>query len=177
MRINTMNQSGVKNALFREVQRFRAVWIWCVVLFISGMMWYSAVQQLLLKKPFGDRPMPDLMLVVFFIIFGIGFPALFAFGNLTSEVREDGIYIRFIPFQWSFQKIGYDELDTFEVTTYRPIRDYGGWGVRYGSKGKAYNVSGNRGVLLTFKNGKRLLIGSQRSDEFHQWIQMKANRS
>ena len=121
--------------------------------------------------------MPDLMLVVFLLIFGIGFPALFAFGNLTSEVREDGIYIRFIPFQWSFQKIGYDELDTFEVTTYRPIRDYGGWGVRYGSKGKAYNVSGNRGVLLTFKNGKRLLIGSQRSDEFHQWIQMKANRS
>ena len=68
MRINTMNQNSVQNALFREVQRFRAVWIWCVVLFIAGMMWYSAVQQLLLKKPFGDRPMPDLMLVVFFII-------------------------------------------------------------------------------------------------------------
>ncbi len=28
---------------------------------------------------------------------------------------------------------------------------------------RAYNVSGNRGVLLTFKTGKTLLIGSRRA--------------
>ena len=40
--------------------------------------------------------------------------------------------------------------------------DYGGWGIRYGrkGKGKAYSVSGNSGVLLTFNNNKTILIGS-----------------
>ena len=31
--------------------------------------------------------------------------------------------------------------------------------------GKAYNVSGNKGVLLTFGTGKTLMIGSQRPEE------------
>jgi hypothetical protein len=48
------------------------------------------------------------------------------------------------------------------VRTYRPIRDYGGWGIRYGRNGKAYNVSGNRGVMLEFSHGQKLLIGSQK---------------
>jgi hypothetical protein len=37
--------------------------------------------------------------------------------------------------------------------------------VRFGPRGRAYNVSGNRGVEITLANGKRVLIGSQRSDE------------
>jgi hypothetical protein len=46
----------------------------------------------------------------------------------------------------------------------------GGWGLRFGAKGKAYNVSGNRGVLLTFEGDKTLLIGSLRADELAQAI-------
>jgi hypothetical protein len=166
-----------QNALFREVQRFRAVWIWCIVLLISGMMWVAAVQQIGFQKSFGENPMTDSMLWVFWLLFGIGLPVLFLFCNLTSEVREDGLYIRFTPFHRSFHKIGFDDLEQFKAVIYRPIKDYGGWGIRYGSKGKAYNVSGSRGVLLTMKNGKRLLLGSQRPDELCQWIQMQANRS
>jgi hypothetical protein len=42
--------------------------------------------------------------------------------------------------------------------------DYGGWGIRYGLKGKAYSISGNRGVFFAFTEGKKvrkLMIGSQ----------------
>ena len=49
---------------------------------------------------------------------------------------------------------------------YHPILDYGGWGIRWALKGKAYNISGNNGVRLDFYDGKHLLIGSQRSEEF-----------
>ena len=52
------------------------------------------------------------------------------------------------------------------MRTYNPIREYGGWGIRYGLKSKAYNVHGNHGVQLELLNRKRLLIGSQRSEEF-----------
>jgi TATA-box binding protein (TBP) (component of TFIID and TFIIIB) len=50
------------------------------------------------------------------------------------------------------------------------LLEYGGWGIKYGRKGKAYNVSGNRGVQLVFKDGKQLLIGSQRAEELAEAI-------
>ena len=37
-------------------------------------------------------------------------------------------------------------------------------------KGKAYNVSGNEGVLLHFYDKKPLLIGSQRAGELFEAI-------
>jgi len=42
-------------------------------------------------------------------------------------------------------------------------------GFRKGS-GKAYNMKGNQGAQLVFKNGKRLLIGSQKPDELAEAI-------
>jgi len=35
---------------------------------------------------------------------------------------------------------------------------------------RAYNMSGNQGVQLVFKNGKKLLIGSQKADELAEAI-------
>ena len=64
---------------------------------------------------------------------------------------------------------GGDDLSEYYARTYRPIWEYGGWGIRCSfGKGKAYNVSGNKGVQLVFKSGKRLLIGSQRADELEE---------
>ena len=53
---------------------------------------------------------------------------------------------------------------------YSPIRDCGGWGVRHYKSGKAYNVSGNRGVVLEFLDGRPILIGSQRPEELAKAI-------
>ena len=54
--------------------------------------------------------------------------------------------------------------------TYSPMREYGGWGIRFGKSGKAYNIKGDEGLQLVFKNGKRLLIGSQKSQELAQAV-------
>ena len=166
-----MNQEKGPSPIYREVQQFRQVWIWVIVFVLAGLVWYATVKQLLLHRPFGNRPMPDFLLVINWFIFGIGLPALFFFSQLVTEVREDGIYIRFFPFHWTFRRIAFTEVKQCKVRTYRPIREYGGWGIRYGCKGKAYNVSGDRGVQIELLNGKRLLIGSQRAEELWQAIQ------
>jgi hypothetical protein len=162
--------------VYREVQQFRQGWIWAVVIAIAGLIWVAGVKQLILDRPFGGQPMPDVLLVIFWLIFGIGLPALFLFCRLVIEVRDDGIYIRFSPFHLSFRRIGFEELKEYEVRTYRPIREYGGWGIRSGSNGMAYNVSGNRGVQLVLTNGRRLLLGSQRPEELWQAIHEGARR-
>jgi hypothetical protein len=171
-----MAQQERMRPVYREVQQFRQAWIWAVVIAIVGLIWVAGVRQLILDRPFGGQPMPDILLVIFWLLFGIGLPALFLFCRLVTEVRNDGIYIRFSPFHLSFRRIGFEELKGYDVRAYRPIREYGGSGIRSGSKGKAYNVSGNRGVQLVLTNGRRLLLGSQRPEEFWQAIHEGARR-
>lgn len=158
-------KDGSTFCLYREVQRFRQLWLWLLVAGICGLSIWSFVQQLIMDKPFGQNPAPDAAVVVIAAIFGLGFPVLFYSINLTTEVRSDGLYVRFFPFHLSFHRIAPDALIMYEVHTYRPLRDYGGWGIRYGRGGRAYNVSGDRGVMLELSDGSRLLIGSQKPEE------------
>jgi hypothetical protein len=52
----------------------------------------------------------------------------------------------------------------------RPILDYGGWGVRFGTRGQALSVGGNRGVELALAGGERRMVGSRRADELERAI-------
>jgi len=83
--------------------------------------------------------------------------------KMKTLVDDSGIYVKWWPFgQMSIQ---WSELSSAEAREYNPISEYGGWGIRWGKSGKAYNVKGNKGVQLVLKSGKRILIGSQRSEE------------
>lgn len=91
--------------------------------------------------------------------------ALFFSLRMTTEVRTDGVYVRFAPFHRKFRRFGFDELASFEVRSYRPLREYGGWGLRGFGRNRALNVSGNRGLQLVFEDGRRVLIGSQQPEK------------
>jgi hypothetical protein len=58
--------------------------------------------------------------------------------------------------------------------TYRPILDYGGWGIKLGPKGWVYSVNGKEGVQLVLAKGRPLLIGSKRPDELAEAITSSA---
>ena len=166
-----MNRRGS----FCEVQRFRNTWVLALVLpisvFLIILFGYGMIKQLILGHPWGNRPLPDTALAIIGplgILFGIGLAIFFYSAKLITEVREDGLYIRFFPV--THQKIAFEGIMECEARTYSPIKEFGGWGIRYGRGGKAYNVSGNRGVQLELSNGKRLLIGSQRAEELARAI-------
>lgn len=171
-----MNESN--RVYFREVQRFRQIWLWILFLPISLLLvilfGYGMLKQLVLGQPWGTKPMSDTGLAIvgsLMILLGIGLLYLFYALKLVTKVRDDGIFIHYSFL--SHQKISFEEINHYKVQTYNPIRDYGGWGIRCGRKGKAYNVSGNRGVQLEFSNGEQLLIGSQRPEELARAIEMQ----
>jgi hypothetical protein len=114
--------------LYREIQYFRQLWLWALILFVSLLTIYGMVQQLILGIPFGNNPAPDVMLVIITIIFGLGLPVFLYITNLSTEVHDDGLYIRFFPFHISFHRITPEDIQKYEVRTYSPIREYGGWG-------------------------------------------------
>ncbi|PQJ80922.1 hypothetical protein BTO18_05610 [Polaribacter porphyrae] len=80
------------------------------------------------------------------------------------------MHYQFFPFHWKLKLITWDKISTAYVRIYDPIGDYGGWGLKGGtlwskSKGRAINVSGDIGIQLELKNGKKLLIGTQKKSE------------
>ena len=169
------------NLIFKEEQRFRQLWIWGLVIGLDVLfivIWgYGIVCQLIFNKPWGNNPMSDSMLIIIsllVLVFMMTLTLLMYYARLITVVRYDGLFIRFIPFHLSFHSISLEEVTHCEVREYKPIREYGGWGIRYGKAGKAYNVSGNKGVLFVFANGKKLLIGSQKPEELYNAIKCVA---
>lgn len=66
------------------------------------------------------------------------------FTKLIVEVRKDGIYVKYVPFHFKYKRIFFSEIKDVENLIYRPIRGFGGWGIRFNFKGeRAYTVDGN----------------------------------
>ena len=118
------------DVLFRESQRFTQAWIWLVVVAIGCFGWWAFVQQTILGRPFGDRPAPNSVLVVIWLLCGIGLPLLLATCRLVTEVRADGLYVRFVPFHVRWKRFAFENITSCEARTYRPILEYGGRGIR-----------------------------------------------
>ena len=148
--------------IFSEVQQFRQVWIWAVVFGIAALAWYAFIRQIIFEETFGTNPAPDWMLFVILAIFGVIFPALFLVMRLEVLVTEQRLVFRMYPFHPLWKEVPATEIDGAMAIVYRPFREYGGWGIRYGRQGIAYTVSGDRGVLVRLSSGKTFLIGSRR---------------
>lgn len=144
------------SVLFREEQRFRQPWLW-VLLAASAVP--ALVIGVLAITAWGDRWVGTIVLALV-----LGMPLLFSRLTLRTEVRRDGLHLRFRPFVWH-RHLRPEDLAEATARTYRPLSEYGGWGLRWGSSGIAYNVSSDRGVQLVLTDGKRLLVGSQRPEE------------
>ncbi|MDX5422610.1 MAG: DUF6141 family protein [Hymenobacteraceae bacterium] len=168
-----------KTILYRERQRFRQFWLWVVVLCVAAIFWVGLVYQVILGGTFGSRPVSSVQLVVLFVLVGLGLPYFFYRMSLTTVVQPGEVQVRFWPFHLKPVQIPLHLVRDYKLTTYNPIGDYGGWGIRWSFKGKAYNMSGNEGVQLFFYNHEPVLIGSQHAEELYEAIlqakEMKGN--
>ncbi len=177
----TLQTNSQSTYLFREEQAFHQAWIWWTVGLLAALVWglfaFIMYKQLVQGEPVGDNPMPNSTLAWFgplMMLVMAGLILLFQKMKLTVQVHPDHLHIRFFPFLT--RNISLSEIVRWEARTYRPIGEYGGWGIRYGFKGWAYNVSGDRGVQLKLNGGKRLLIGSQRAEELALAIEIAKKR-
>ncbi len=160
---------------FKEIQHFKQPWLWIMLiltlLVLVGVFGYGLFQQLVLGEPWGDRPMSDAGLIAVggaAVLFSGGMIYLFHSLHLITEVRLEGLSIRYYPLH--HKMIPYRSIRSCQARTYKPLREYGGWGIKYGPGGWAYNIFGNQGVQLILDSGKRILIGSQRAEELARAI-------
>ena len=88
------------------------------------------------------------------------------FMDLQTKINVDGVFYKFGIIHFKFKHIRWDEIEKIYSREYKPIKEYGGWGIKGSWKrGKAYNISGNQGIQLELKNGKKILLGTQKPQE------------
>ena len=166
------------DVLFEEQQSMRQPWVWILVLVNSltlvGLLGYGLYQQLYLGEPWGTGPVSDRALIaisVFSFAIALGLPVLVLGVRLSVRVSASTLHVHYAPF--INRRIPLSSIAESKAVAYQPLRDFGGWGIRFSlsGKGRAYNISGNHGVQLKLATGKLLLIGSQRADELAHAIE------
>jgi len=91
--------------------------------------------------------------------------------NLTTQIRSDGIYVRFSPFRPSFVKFSWNDIEDVYLRNYDAMTEYFGWGYRIGPNGIGYIVAGNVGIQIILRNGNKVLVTTQRPHEVKDVLQ------
>jgi len=163
----------MERIFFKEEQKFGSPGLYISMGLVyatpTSIFLYAFYQQFILGIPFGNKPMSDTgLLIMAFLIFAvlIGSAYLLFGSKLITTVTDKNLIVTFKPLTGKTIKFDKTNIEKYEIREYKPTREYGGYGIKQGKKdaGKAYNVSGKVGVQLYLKDGKKVLIGTQRGD-------------
>lgn len=162
------------NPEFTEIQKFNKWWHYL----LSGLPLFLAVTTYLalwidlmpLKSEQEKKTamIPLTITILFAVLFFIWFFLL----HLKTTINSEGIRVSFKWLPFCKRNIKWEEIQSVSLVNYSPLYDYGGWGVRYSLSGNGwcYNVSGNTGIKIIYKNGKPFLIGIQQKEEAEKVI-------
>jgi hypothetical protein len=158
--------------LFEERQHFRQWWHWLIIGAVNGLFLFGVWKQVINHEQFGDKPMSDAGLLAMAVISLICSAMLYRL-RLETRISKEALNVRFYPFQLKYRCYPWSQMSKYYIRQYNPITEYGGWGIRLGifGKGKALNVSGNKGLQLEFSNGKKLLIGTNKPDQLQEVLE------
>jgi len=74
-------------------------------------------------------------------------------GRMTIEVKNAELMITYGYLGWIKRTILLSDIVSTEVVSYNPLRQFGGWGIRYGKfreeKMACFSLSGTKGLLIT----------------------------
>lgn len=157
--------------LFHERQRFRQTWLW-VLLACTAVPLVLLTFAAVWKQGLTGEGIVGIAVAV---VAGPGSVALFYFARLDVDVTPREIAIRFTPFHRAPRRISLADVAVAKQRRYKPLDEYGGWGIRGIGSDIAYNVSGDDGVQLVLTSGKRILLGSQRASELEAAIDKARN--
>ena len=155
---------------FEESQRFNQVWIWALLIGVSILAIVQVPLDLIKSTEEDSLSSQSIIVLLSSLVFVIGLNALFFFSKLKTKINTEGVSVVFHPFFNKPKLFRWEDIEKAFVRKYQPLWEYGGWGIRFGMKGRAYNTSGNKGLQLLMKSGKRILIGTQKSDELDAYL-------
>lgn len=155
---------------YEETQRFNQVWLWSLLIIISVILIIKVPISILNSSSDDPLSTHEIISILLTLCFVIGINGLFYALRLRTKINQDGISFTFKPFINKPKVFKWENIKEAYVRKYKPIWEYGGWGIRYGMKGRAYNTSGNKGIQLILNSGKKILIGTHKPEELENFL-------
>ncbi len=171
---------------YEETQRWPDWSVWLVTIGAGGFILFMLVMAWRAAAPCWQGGTPNWPIVAIclvaaaaetFVIY------MFAAGKLTIQVYHDGIFVRLHPFPGRL--IPFEQVEEIASAHFSPLRDFGGWGVRWRGRTTAYIIRGNRGITVKLRNGRTVVIASQDPDAltaiaqraFQRWKRLEGSDS
>jgi len=156
--------------LFEEKQRYTQWWLWLIIVsaavIVTGVFMNAVYVQLVTGNPWGDKPLSDDALIVYALfMISCMIIMLLIFFNSVLEITVDrsGVSYRYFPLIRSWRRIDRENIQAYELKKYY----LQGYGIKRDLRGnKTINVKGNTGVELVMFDGIKLVLGTQKPDEF-----------
>ncbi len=148
--------------IFNETQRFRQVWIWTILLVITGIAVGTMIYQLINDT---QTSLGELIIPVGILVFVNG---LFFSMHLTTRFDSESISYSYFPFLGQ-RKYNWKEIESMELIAYNGLLEYGGWGIKWNGDCWSYTTGGTHGILIKTKD-KKFLLGTQNPTEVKKVI-------
>lgn len=159
-----MTATNAPAILFREDRRVRSGMLWLIVLVLSSLTLGTMAWMVM----HGTRTLWMALPAALWL----GGIALLALITFQVEVSDRGLFLRMWPLHRRVHKIDLDRVKEVRAIRFRPVFDYGGYGIRFKRQGKAYILEGNEGVRVDYDNGYHLLIETRHPRELAHAIEL-----
>ena len=151
--------SHISKSVFKETQKFDQWWIW-------ALLTLSLAPNFIIIGEALENNSLNLTRDLFVLnsILG-GVILLFWIMKLKTEIDKLGIKFTYVPFYK--RAIAWSEITSLQLIKYGFV----GYGIRFFTgHGTIFNTKGNKGLAIVLKNGKKMIIGTQKPKELEQAI-------
>ena len=164
-----------EKVIFYEQQRFSQSWAILILVLVDVLFIFSMV------RSWSDNNSTSNTILIITAALIMLLTAGFFFVRFDTVINNEGVYIKLFPFSLKYKCIPWDTVSKSYVRKYKPLWEYGGWGIRQrwqirGRRSIAYSVSGNKGLQLELTNGRRILIGTHKPLELEEVLR-KLNKN
>jgi hypothetical protein len=147
--------------LLEEIQQFTKASARDFVKILMGIVFLALLVSLLYQK--GRLTDYNKLLIVLLPILLV--VNIILASRLITQIRSDGIYVRFPPWQPGFVIFSWTDIAELYVREYGGMKEFMGWGIRYAPRMMGYIVAGTSCIEITLKNGGTVIITTQRREE------------
>lgn len=107
-------------------------------------------------------------------IAGVAIILALLFMPLSMQVTAEQVRVRLA---WVYHRdVTLQDVASVEAREYRALRQFGGWGLRYGSGGdRAYTIKGNRAAVITLHDGRSFYLGARDPEALADAIRVRVS--
>lgn len=104
------------------------------------------------------------------LLAGILALAQWVVAGLTVRLYRDHLEVCLGTARLIKKRVRYEDIERIESVKYHPLKEFGGWGVRFSGNKRAWTARGDQAVVLHLSDGIQVYVGSDKPQRLEERI-------